>query len=293
MSWNLGINELVDLLDLEKIEVNLFRGQSHATPWSRVYGGQVLAQALMACSSTVEEGKEAHSLHGYFILGGDIEKPIIYDVERLRDGNSFTTRRCTAIQKGRPIFNSAVSYHKKEKGIEHQMFNIAGVRAPEDCKTNQEIAEKYRKKAPSLYYSLSRDLPFEIRPVTELQFTDPQGNPPTYKFWVKTKKTLPDNLRLHQAILAYLSDYHLLSISLIPHFHKYTFNDIMLASLDHAMWFHDKVKVDEWMLFDVESPKAGFGRGFTRVNIFNQSGVLVCSVVQEGLTRIKTPKGER
>jgi acyl-CoA thioesterase-2 len=277
--------ELLDVLDLERLEDRLFRGNSHPTPWGRVFGGQVLAQALLASALTVPDDRQVHSLHGYFILGGDISRPIVYDVDRIRDGRSFTTRRCIAVQKGEAIFNSATSYHIAEPGMEHQL-DMPEVPGPENLPTSVELAERYRKLAPALHARMARKLPIEVRPVDDYNLLQPENYPPRYRVWLKVDGDMPDDPRLHQAVLAYASDYHLLTTAVVPHLANLHFPTLMLASLDHAMWFHeDDIRVDDWLLFDVDSPRAGMARGFTRASVYNRQGKLVCSVAQEGLIR--------
>lgn len=279
------IENLLTILDLEQIEDKLFRGMSHPTPWGRVYGGQVLAQALLASALTVPEDRLVHSMHGYFILGGDTSKPIVYDVDRIRDGRSFTTRRCVAVQKGEAIFNSATSYHVPESGFEHQL-EMPNVPAPELLATSVQLAERYKEHAPALYDRLARPLPFEVRPVDDYDLLRPKDYPPQYRVWIKVDGSMPDDLRLHQAVLAYASDYHLLTTTVIPHLKEVRFPELMLTSLDHAMWFHvDDIRIDEWLLFAIDSPRAGAARGFTRASIYDRRGRLVCSVAQEGLVR--------
>ncbi len=239
----------------------------------------------MASARTVEDpARRVHSMHGYFILGGDIARPIVYDVEAIRDGRSFTTRRAIAVQKGEAIFNSAASFHIAEEGLEHQL-EVPGVPAPERLPTTVQQAERYRGRAPQLYARLARELPIEIRPVDDFDLLRPEDYPPIFRFWVKANGAMPTDPRLHQAVLAYASDYHLLTTAVVPHLREVSYPDLMLTSLDHAMWFHEEVRVDEWLLFSIDSPKANGARGFTRASIFDSSGKLVCSVAQEGLVR--------
>ena len=246
--------DLLDVLALERIEDKYFRGRSHATPWGRVFGGQVLAQALLATALTVPDERRVHSLHGYFILGGDIARPIVYDVDRLRDGRSFTTRRATAIQRGEAMFNAATSFHVAEEGLAHQR-ELPEVPGPDDLPTAAELAERYREAAPSLFAARTRELPIEVRPVDDYDLLNPDDYPPRYRVWVRADGELPAEPRIHAAVLAYMSDYHLLTTAVVPHLREARFNELMMASLDHAMWFHDpEVRADEWLLFDVHSP---------------------------------------
>ena len=277
--------DLLTVLELEQLEDKLFRGVSHPTPWGRVFGGQVLAQALLASALTVPDDRRVHSLHGYFILGGDVARPIVYDVESLRDGRSFTTRRCVAVQKGEAIFNSATSYHIAEPGLEHQLER-PDVPGPDGLATSVELAERYRERAPMLYSRLARELPIEVRPVEDINLLQPAAYAPQYRLWIRVRGEMPDDARLHQAVLAYVSDYHLLTTAVFPHLAEVSYADLMLTSLDHAMWFHvSELRVDEWLLFVVDSPRAGAGRGFTRASIYDEGGRLVASVAQEGLVR--------
>ena len=279
------LDQLLAVLNLEQLEDRLFRGDSHPTPWGRVFGGQVLAQALLASALTVPEDRLVHSMHGYFILGGDVSKPIVYDVDRIRDGRSFTTRRSIAIQKGEAIFNSAASFHVREEGIEHQ-FRMPDVPGPEGLSTSVKLAERYRELAPKLHARLSRKLPIEVRPVDDFNLLQPEAYAPRYRVWLKVDGAMPSDVRLHQAVLAYASDYHLLTTAVVPHLQEVNFGQLMLTSLDHAMWFHvDDIRVDEWLLFDIDTPRARGSRGFTRASVYDQWGRLVCSVAQEGLVR--------
>ncbi|GAB2799599.1 acyl-CoA thioesterase II [Rhabdobacter roseus] len=276
--------ELLDLLNLEKIEENIFRGDNYLAPWKRVFGGQVLAQALQACYQTVPEGRFAHSMHAYFILAGDINHPIIYDVDRIRDGGSFTTRRVVAIQKGKPIFSMSASFQSVQEGLDHQI-SMPNVPPPDVLVSDEKLAEAFKETAPDVYRTLAFPRPMEFRPVEKINPTLLRKNPPFRHVWLKSNGALPDDLRLHQIILAYASDYNLLTTATLPHFDKVRPTELFLASLDHAMWFHREFRVDEWLLYALDSPSASNARGFTRGNIFTQDGRLVASVVQEGLIR--------
>jgi acyl-CoA thioesterase II len=279
-----NVQELTDLLNLEKIEENIFRGENYLAPWKRVFGGQVLAQALRACYNTVPEGRLVHSMHAYFILAGDINQPIIYDVDRIRDGGSFTTRRVVAIQKGTPIFSMGASFQSVQEGMEHQI-SMPNVPMPDTLVSDEKLAEVFKDAAPEIYRSLTFPRPLEFRPVEKLNPLSGKGYPPFRHVWVKAKGTLPDDIRLHQTILAYASDYNLLTTATLPHWEQVKPNELFLASLDHAMWFHRTFRIDEWLLYALDSPSASNARGFTRGNVFTQDGQLVASVVQEGLIR--------
>ena len=277
-------DELIKLLNLEKIEENIFRGENYQAPWNRVFGGQVLAQSLYAAYQTVPDDRFLHSLHGYFILTGDIGKPIIYEVDRIRDGGSFTTRRVVAIQHGRAIFNMSASFQLIQEGFDHQV-NMPEVSVPEDSVSEEKIAETFKEKAPEIYRRLTRSRPIEFRRVDNLNPLEAKNISPFQHVWFKAKEPLPNDKRLHQAVLAYASDYNLLGTALLPHREQIDINKIFLASLDHAMWFHRDFSVDDWLLYAIDSPSASNSRGFTRGKIFNREGVLVASVAQEGLIR--------
>ncbi|MFZ4807425.1 MAG: acyl-CoA thioesterase II [Hyphomicrobiaceae bacterium] len=276
---------LLALLDLEPLEDNLFRGQSIREGWQRVYGGQVLGQALMAAVRTVPDDRTAHSLHGYFLLGGDPQAPIIYDVERIRDGGSFTTRRVKAIQHGRPIFVMSVSFHKPEPGYQHQS-TMPDVPPPESLPTEAEfISRLVANLPPNMKSHWERERPIEMRPVDLARYLSREPRPPVQSIWMRANGRLPDSDAVHQCVLAYASDFTLLDTALIAH-GKLLFDvDIQLASLDHALWFHRPFRADEWLLYVQDSPSAHGARGFCRGSVFTRDGRLVASVTQEGLTR--------
>lgn len=277
-----SVDDLRDLLELEKIEENIYRGQNYLAPWKRVFGGQVLAQSLHAVHNTVPEDRVLHSMHGYFILAGDINFPIIYDVDRIRDGGSFTTRRAVAIQKGRAIFNMAASFQIQRAGLDHQI-DIPNVPGPESLKNDLELLEGLKLSAPQLYRNLYHERPIEFRPVEVINPLKPEKSVPLRHVWLRAKGQLPDELRIHQEVLAYASDYNLLTTAVLPHQDQIERGEMFFASLDHAMWFHRSFRVDDWLLYQLDSPSASNTRGFTRGNIFDRSGILVASVVQEGL----------
>ena len=282
-----ALNKLIKLLDLEHLEENLFRGQSENIGGPRVFGGQVIGQALTAAVRTVPSKRFVHSLHAYFLRPGDMEYPIIYDVERTRDGGSFTTRRVVAIQKGEPIFDMALSFHKKEKGPSHQidMIDIPG---PDECISELEVKKKMIDKVPLKYRDFFlRERPIEIRNLPgEGMFEEPKKKPPHKHVWMKAVGKIPDDVVQHQAILAYASDMGLLSTSMNPHRLSFAKGNVMSASLDHAMWFHRPFRADEWMLYSTDSPSASNARGFNRGSVYTREGVLVASAVQEGLMRV-------
>ncbi len=280
----LKIEDLIQLLHLEKLEENIFRGNNYRTPWGRVYGGQVLAQALHAAYQTVPPDRFVHSMHGYFILAGNIDKPIVYDVDRIRNGGSFTTRRVVAIQSGRAIFNSAASFQLEQDGFDHQI-PMPNVPAPDTLVSDAEILDSYKDKLPENYKKIFTHRPIEIRPIEKFDYLNPVKSLPFTNVWFRTKGKMPDDKPLHQQVLAYASDYNLLITASLPHLDKVDRRDLFFASLDHAMWFHRDFRVDEWLLYSIDSPSASNSRGFSRGNIFNQEGELVASVVQEGLIR--------
>lgn len=281
-----AIGKLIDLLDLEPLERNLFRGHGPREGWQRVYGGQVLGQALVAAVRTVEDtSRVAHSLHGYFLLPGDPAVPIVYDVERSRDGGSFSTRRVRAIQHGRPIFVMSASFHGPEDGYEHQAA-MPNVPMPEDLPSEQELKDRVLHRLPASMRSYwERDRPIEVRPVDISRYLDRDHRSQTQLVWMRATGRLPDTPSLHQCVLAYASDFTLLDTALIAH-GKLSFDpDVQMASLDHAIWFHRPCRADEWLLYAQDSPSAGGARGFCRGTVFTREGRVVASVTQEGLMR--------
>ena len=278
--------ELVELLDLEPLEVNIYRGRSHDIGSGRVFGGQVIGQALVAARRTVEAEREAHSLHGYFILPGDIRAPIVYFVDRLRDGRSFTTRRVTAIQHGRAIFNMGVSFHAAETGIEHEP-EMPTAPPPEALANELDLLREMADRIPEPVRDvLTQDRPLDFRPVDPVDPISPDRRDAYKLVWLRTNGRLGDPVALHQAVLAYASDYGLLASALLPHALSLQMPTVQAASLDHCLWFHRPFRADEWLLYVMESPTAGGARGFTRGSIFARDGKLVASVAQEGLLRL-------
>ncbi|NJN51544.1 MAG: acyl-CoA thioesterase II [Gammaproteobacteria bacterium] len=282
-----ALQDLIALLDLEQIDANHFRGTSPDEGWQRVYGGQVLGQALVAASRTVDEDRHAHSLHGYFLRPGDTRVPILYVVDRIRDGGSFTTRRVVAIQHGKAIFNMAISFQIIEEGLSHQ-FDMPAVPAPEDCEDEVTLRKKAAAKLPQeMQAAFTRERPIEMRPIDPYDFFEPQKRPPHQRCWMRARDALPDDPRLHQCVAAYLSDWTLLDTATLPHAISWTQPNLQSASLDHAMWFHRPFRADEWLLFVQDSPSASGARGFNRGLIYRRDGVLVASVAQEGLIRLR------
>ncbi len=280
------IQELVTLLSLEQTAQNTFKGENYQAPWKRVFGGQVLAQSLFAAYQTVPNDRVLHSMHGYFILTGDISMPIYYEVDRIRDGGSFTTRRVNAIQNGKVIFSLGCSFQISQEGFEHQI-TMPNVPPPEALLSDLALLEAIKDKAPDFYKNFSHPRPLEFRPVERINPLKPQKQQPFRHVWIKANGDLPQNLWLHQIILAYASDYNLLGTATFPHLDSVSLNDLFMASLDHAMWFHQDFRIDQWLLYAIDSPSAFNSRGFTRGNFFTEDGRLVASVVQEGLIRVK------
>jgi acyl-CoA thioesterase-2 len=279
---------LVKLLDLETIEVNTYRGQHPEEERQRTFGGQVAAQALMAAGRTVEQGR-VHSLHSYFLRPGDPRIPILYEVDRIRDGRSFTTRRVVAIQHGRAIYNMQASFHTDEVSLEHQ-FDMPVVPAPE---TIAPLFERVQEEFGDIDEWFKRQHPIDQRFIGELPWSPLRSKEPRQRIWIKADGTLPDDPLLHACVVTYASDMSLFDAILAPHSIRWDNGSFMGASLDHCMWFHREVRADEWLLYDTDSPIAHGGRGLARGFLFNQDGQLMVSMVQEGLTRIVDPEKER
>lgn len=281
------VDDLLQLLDLEPLEVNIYRGQNRDIGTGRVFGGQVFAQALVAARRTVDGPREAHSVHGYFILPGDLKAPIVYFVDRLRDGSSFTTRRVTAIQHGRAIFNLSASFHIDEPGVEHQE-PMPLVPAAESLVTELDLINRMASRIPdALRPVLTQERPIDFRPVVPVDPFDPQPRQPVRHMWFRTNGTLPDDRMLHQAVLAYASDHGLLGTALLSHGLSLWSPGMQLASLDHSLWMHRPFRVDEWLLYSMDSPVSAGARGFVRGSIYTADGALVASVAQEGLMRVR------
>ena len=282
-----AVKDLLDILDLEPLEVNLFRGRSPQTGWQRVYGGQVIGQALVAAVRTVDAERSPHSMHAYFILPGDPKVPLIYDVDRIRDGKSFTTRRVTARQHGHPIFSMLVSFHEQEEGLDHQA-DMPNVPPPEDLPGEGEMRDKLFAQMPETvrrYYE--RERPIEMRPVEMDRYSGTKYPDGCFNVWFRTTGRLPDELAIHQCVLAYASDLTLLDASLARHGRTLFEKEFMAASLDHALWLHRPFRADEWLLYAQDSPNLHGSRGFSRGLIFTRDGTLVASVAQEGLVRLR------
>lgn len=279
-----AISDLLSILDLEQLEANLFRGQSPKSGWQRVFGGQVIGQSLVAASRTVED-RHAHSLHGYFLRPGDPKVPIIYEVDRIRDGKSFTTRRVVAIQHGKAIFAMSASFQLEEEGFAHQA-EMPKVPGPDELPSEEDVKADLVPRMPEpmrTYYE--RERPIDMRPVEINRYMSREAMEPQFHVWIRTTGPLPDDPAVHRCVLAYASDMTLLDTSLVPHGRTVFDPTIQAASLDHAMWFHRPFRADEWLLYAQDTPNASGARGFSRGLIFKQDGTLVASVAQEGLIR--------
>jgi acyl-CoA thioesterase-2 len=280
------LTELVRLLRLERIEQNIFRGDSQDLGWGAVFGGQVLGQALSAAAQTVPEDRAVHSLHAYFLRQGDASKPIVYLVDPIRDGRSFTTRRVVAHQSGRPVFHLSASFQIDEPGFEHQAPAPLDVPGPDGLQNNRELAHDWAKALPpKLQEMATAPRPIELRPVVPTNPLAPTPQPPLRRIWVRAAGTLPDDPSLHRYLLAYASDFSFLTTALRPHGVSWMSRKMQVASLDHAMWFHRPFRMDEWLLYVIESPSASGARGLVRGSFYTQDGALVASVAQEGLIR--------
>ena len=279
-----ALDQLLAILDIETLEENLFRGVSPQVGWQRVFGGQVIGQALVAAYRTVE-GRSAHSLHCYFLRPGDPAVPIIYSVDRIRDGGSFSTRRVVAVQQGQAIFSMAASFHKQEEGLAHQM-KMPDVPLPESLPSEAELKQLLIDRLPPQVRSYwERERPIEIRPVDLTRYLSPEKRTATQQVWIRATGDLGPDLPLNQCVLAYASDFTLLDTALIAH-GRFIFDPtLMLASLDHSVWFHRAFRVDDWLLYAQDSPSSGGGRAFCHGTLFARSGELVASTTQEGLLR--------
>ena len=283
------VEEFLSLLELDALEVNLYRGRNRDVGTGRVFGGQVFAQALVAARRTVSEPREAHSVHGYFLREGDIKAPIVYYVDRPRDGGSFTSRRVTAIQHGEAIFHLSASFHREEPGLEHQA-PMPDAPPPESLANELDILKGHVAEIPeSLRGVLMQERPLDFRPVLPRDPFATAGKTEAKRLiWFRTLNAIPDQPILHQAVLAYASDYSFLPTALLPHGIGFRDPRLMIASLDHTLWMHRPFRADEWLLYACDSPAAHGARGFVRGQVFTRDGTLVASVAQEGLMRMKT-----
>ena len=279
---NNDLDKLLKFLEVERIDKYLFIGNSPKRP-SRVFGGQVLAQALNAAIRTVDDERSAHSLHGYFLRPGNPAKQIVYEVDPIRDGRSFTTRRVVAKQDGVAIFNTSVSFHREEQGLSHQ-FDPPQVPEPEQLETDWDYLTRLAREHPE-QIEAPKVQPIERRPVARRNRLDPQPQEPEQHIWFRALGDLgEDNLR-HQTVLAYMSDFALLGAALLPHPYTGRSENMQMASLDHGLWFHRPFRTDDYLLYSMDSPSAAGGRGFSRGSFFTREGLLVASTVQESLLR--------
>ncbi len=284
-----AVRELLDILDLEPLEHNLFRGRSPKTGWQRVFGGQVIGQALVAAQRTVDAERKVHSLHSYFMLGGDPKVPIIYEVDRIRDGGSFTTRRVVAIQHGHAIFSMSASFQRHENGLDFQI-DMPDQPGPETLLNEKKMKEQFMHQAPEHVKKYwQRDRPIEMRATSFEHYISDKKLAAEQYVWIRATAEIPDDAPLQAAILAYASDMTLLDTSLFPHGRKVFDKDMQVASLDHSMWFHRPVNLNEWILFAQDSPSTSGARGLTRGSLFARDGTLIASVAQEGLIRVRDP----
>ncbi len=285
------LDMLLELLDLERLELNLYRGQNRDIGSGRLFGGQVLAQALVAAGRTVEAGRTAHSLHGYFVLAGDVGTPVVYQVDRVRDGKSFTTRRVLAIQEGREIFTATCSFHVVEEGLAHGAA-LPPTPAPESLPSELELVRAMAERIPQpLRDVYTQDRPIDFRPVDPVDPFAPGKREAAKQMWFRADGRMPDDPLLHQAVMAYASDYGLLGTALLPHGLSFIMRRVQAASLDHAVWFHRPFRVDEWLLYASDAPAAAGARAFTRGTLFTRDGSVVASTAQEGLIRLRNDGG--
>jgi acyl-CoA thioesterase II len=291
------LEDLIKVMTLERLELNLFRGESRDIGSPQVFGGQVLGQALVAASATVE-GRDAHSLHAYFLRRGDVNSRIVYEVDRARDGNHFSTRRVIAVQHGEQIFNMSASFQEPESGLEHQL-SIPQVPAPEELPDLESLLEKVLPRLPAdMRRLLQQKRPFEVRPVEPPPFLQPRttsappiasapaSSSPRRNLWFRAVDRLPDDDALHRCLLAYVSDFYLLDTAMLAHGISHLQTKLTVASIDHAMWFHRRARVDDWLLYSTDSPSASGARAFARGSVFARDGRLVASTCQEGLVRV-------
>jgi acyl-CoA thioesterase-2 len=286
---NDALASVIELLDLEQLEDNFFRGESRDIGAPQVFGGQILGQALSAAHRTVDS-RAPHSLHAYFLRPGDFNQPVVYQVERSRDGGSYSNRRVVAIQHGRPILNLAASFHAGDEGFDHQ-FDMPRVEGPEGLSKSIDIHDSILDQVPEkMRRLLAHRPPLEFRPVEAPKFIDPEARAPRKHVWMRAWNRLPDDPELHRNLLTYVSDYELLGTATLPHDLDFSTRPVQMASIDHALWFHRPFRVDEWLLYACDSPSSHAGRGFTRGQFFNQSGELVASTAQEGVIRPWDPE---
>ena len=287
------LKDLLKQLTLERLEKNLFRGESQDLGFGAVFGGQVMGQAISAAKNTVAEERYVHSFHSYFLRSGDTKHPIVYDVERIRDGKSLSTRRIKAIQHGKPIFYMTASFKAKERGFEHQ-DEMPDVAPPEKLISEQEISLLHSELLPeALRDKFVCEKPIEMRPVYFVNPIVPQVEPPKRLVWFKANGTMPDDLCIHRYLLAYASDFNFLPTALQPHAVSFFTPGMQVVTVDHSMWFHHSFRLDEWLLYSVESSVAADGRALVKGQFFTQKGLLVASTIQEGLIRQRDRKNSK
>ncbi|MBL4941542.1 MAG: acyl-CoA thioesterase II [Colwellia sp.] len=279
------LDELLALLKLEVIEQGIYRGQSQDLGFRALFGGQVMGQALSAAQETVGADRFVHSLHSYFLRAGDASKPVVYDVENIRDGNSFSTRRVQAIQNGKAIFYMTASFQQPEEGFTHQ-DSMPDVPKPDGIPSYSDFIFKHQDSLPkSMREKFLAEKPIEIRPIQQYNWLKPEKTDSRCQIWLKTNGSLPDDLRNHSCMLAYASDFHFLPTALLPHGVSHWLPNFQIATVDHAMWFHRPFRFDDWLLYCMDSPSASNGRGLVRGQIYNRQGELVASTMQEGVIR--------
>jgi acyl-CoA thioesterase-2 len=284
------LKDLLSQLNLEKLEENLFRGNNQDLGTGRVFGGQVMGQAISAAKDTVSENRNVHSFHSYFLLAGETDKPIVYDVERIRDGKSLSTRRVKAVQNGKAIFYMTASFKNREHGFEHQL-EMPDVPKPEDLISEQEMSLLHTDTLPdSIRDKLISEKPIEMRPVTFVNPSDPEVESPKRFIWCRANGKMPDDLRIHRYLLAYASDFNFLPTALQPHGVSYLSPGMQVVTIDHSMWFHHDFRLDDWLLYVVESPAASDGCALVKGHFYTREGKLVASTIQEGLIRQRKPR---
>ena len=282
-----ALTSLLGRLSVEQLTVDTFQGDSHDLGWGTVFGGQVLGQGVMAASNTVPDDRFVHSLHAYFLRPGKVDRPVSYEIDRIRDGRSFTTRRVVGLQDDRPIFNLAASFQVVEEGLEHQ-DEMPNAPKPSDVLSEAELGRLIESQLPdSVRNMLSQERPILIKPVDPVNPLHPEVKPGRKMVWFRTDGVMPDEYRLHQATLAYASDFQFLTTAIQPHGVSLLSNGVRMASLDHAMWFHRPFRMDSWLLHVIDSPSASGGRGLVRGRFFAEDGTLVASTAQEGMVRMK------
>lgn len=283
-----AMENLLEILDLEYLEHNLYRGRSPQVGWQRVFGGQVIGQSLVAAQRTVAPGLHVHSLHCYFMRPGDPAVPIIYEVDRIRDGRSFATRRVNAIQHGHAIFTLVTSFQLDEEGLEFQFDMPKNVPAPETLLSEKELIKKFIDDLPeNIRKYWERERPIEMKPTSLKHYISRENLPPFQDMWIRTTGAVPDDPAIEAAVLAYLSDMTLLDTATFPHGRAVFDRDLQVASLDHSMWFHRRPDFSDWMLYTQDSPSTQGSRGMTRGFLYSRDGTLIASVAQEGLIRLR------